>query len=150
MKRNKHIGSFGTVSHATLRAQDLIPAFAHELRTLARKGTKHKALALQCERELARFERAEMTFERKPSNTFGDHSNVPDLETLGECVESLSDALNEYAPAYAFFGSHPGDGSDFGYWLSEFMSEDFDGLKVSDTSEVPRSYRGKAFAFRRR
>jgi hypothetical protein len=58
-------------------------------------------------------------------------------------MDSLIDALNEYAPAHFFFGTHPGDGSDFGYWLSDGFADDFDGLKVSDTSEVPRGYSGE-------
>lgn len=58
-------------------------------------------------------------------------------------VQALTDALDEFAPPYAYFGTNEGDGSDYGYWLSPSMSEDFDGLKVSDTSEVPSNYNGE-------
>ena len=30
--------------------------------------------------------------------------------------EDLFDILNEYAPGGYYFGAHPGDGSDFGFW----------------------------------
>lgn len=125
----KKTPSFGSVSHGTLRSEDLIPDFAYELRRYARKGSGHKKLAQDAERALARSQKA-------PGSA--------DLEDeLPEYVNDLIDALTEYAPAYGYFGSHPGDGSDFGFWLSESWEDDFDGLRVSDTSEVPRSYRGE-------
>jgi hypothetical protein len=34
-------------------------------------------------------------------------------------LESIFDALNELAPKNYYFGAHPGDSSDFGYWKIE-------------------------------
>jgi len=42
-------------------------------------------------------------------------------------LEVLFDAMNEYAPEGFYFGAHPGDGADYGFWLSESFVEDFDG-----------------------
>jgi hypothetical protein len=83
-----------------------------------------------------------------------------DSEDATYDLESLFDALEYYAMPYFYFGAHPGDGSDYGYWLSEGFDEDFvnvtanyargakasefpDQIKVNDTSEVPRGYTGE-------
>lgn len=115
--------SFGSISSGTMRAEDLIPSFAWELRHL--RGSLPRDLAndiRKCESAWAK-----------------DQSYEFECEVL----EELADALQDFAPAYAYFGAHPGDGSDYGYWLSESMQEDFDGLQVSDTSEVPKCFRGE-------
>jgi hypothetical protein len=38
--------------------------------------------------------------------------------------ETLWDVMNEYCPAYTYFGSNEGDGSDFGVWISSESLED--------------------------
>ena len=37
----------------------------------------------------------------------------------GEAVWALMDAINDYAPEGYYFGAHPGDGADFGWWEAE-------------------------------
>lgn len=41
------------------------------------------------------------------------------LANLSDAVDTLIDALQEYAPIYCYVGAHPGDGADFGVWLSQ-------------------------------
>lgn len=122
MKRTRGFktAEFGSISTATMRAEDLIPDFCSELRALGHRS-----------RELSRIER---------------HTGARYFESeAASCdADSLFDMLQEHAPAYAYFGSHPGDGSDYGFWLSEeFPGDEFDGLKVDDTSDVPADYTGE-------
>lgn len=64
------------------------------------------------------------------------------------CPVCASDRIGQgYAPDYCYFGAHPGNGSDFGFWLCEDwqqMARDDGVLFVNDMSEVPDSYRGMA------
>jgi len=120
--------NIGTVSHGTMRPEDLIPDFLYEL--------KHQKPCHRSHRKLIR--EIESNVQRMKSPAYFDSEQVQwDLE-------ALFDALNEYAPPYFYFGAHPGDGSDYGYWLSDdFPDFSFDGLRVSDLSEVPRGYSGE-------
>jgi hypothetical protein len=119
--KNRNMGS---VSSATMRPEDLIPSFLSEL--------KHQKPCRRAHRTLVREIEARM-----------DADDYFESEDADFDLEALFDALNEYAPAYFYFGAHPGDGSDYGYWLSESFEDDFDGLKVSDTSEIPTAYSGE-------
>lgn len=117
---------FGSVSSGTMRPEDLIPCFASELDSLLAKQPR-------------RFKRKELRALIREANRIEDY----DSEESGYVLEELFDALGQFAPSYAYFGSHPGDGADFGFWLIEDLDSCFDGLRVSDTSEVPRAYRGE-------
>ena len=118
-RTRKRKPTIGTVSHATLRAKDLIPAFADELRAIT--GALPHNL----------YDRIR--------GLRGDYST----DDAAEIVNELTDALNTHALPYSYFGAHEGDSSDFGFWLSHDALEDFDGLKVADTSEVPKDYSGE-------
>ncbi len=111
--------SFGSISSGTMRPQDLIPDFAGELERLG-GGKTHQQLIHE-------------------ADSLTDY----DSEDADEIMAELVDALSEYAPPYGYFGSHPGDGADYGFWPIEDMADCFDGLKVSDTSEVPADYSGE-------
>jgi hypothetical protein len=121
-----HRVTLGTISHGTLRPEDLIPTFADELEQLA---ADHEQTAKACAPLIAKA-RAIEDF---------DCENVP------EVLADLEDALNGFAPDYCYFGAHPGDGADFGFWLSEDWEQQArdDGvLFVDDLSEVPDDYQG--------
>ena len=89
----------GTVSHGTMRLRDLIPAFIAELEFY---GVESDALA-----EIKA--RAESEDTRK---YYG--SETADLD-----LEDLFDMLDDIAPEGAYFGAHPGDGADYGFWPCE-------------------------------
>jgi len=91
------IGS--SISHGTLRYEELIPAFEAVLGTA---GVEY------------------------------DHPPSVDKLLLGQALthdeqdeiefylnETLFDLIDGIAPEGTFFGSHPGDGADFGFWESE-------------------------------
>lgn len=120
MKPTKvHLGS---VSCATMLPADLIPAFTAELRRL--RGAMPREVA----NDLRGFNAGNMS-----------------EETASEFVGELFDALDNFAPDYCYFGAHPDDGADYGFWLSEDWQQQArdDGvLFVNDLSEVSDSFRG--------
>ena len=52
-----------------------------------------------------------------------DDDDYWDSEEAGWDIESLIGALNELCPPFVYFGTHPGDGADYGFW------PDMDGLE---------------------
>lgn len=117
--------SFGSISHGTMRHEDLIPCFSAELDALLKRQPRS-------------FKRGEYRKLIREANALTDY----DSEDAGHVLEELFDALQSFAPGYAYFGSHPGDGADYGFWLCEDLGG-FDGLKVGDLSDVPKDYRGE-------
>jgi len=124
MTKAKYI--IGSVSHGTMRPEDLIPRFLDVLKELDEPA--HRKI---------------VSIYGDIIDTLGDNDATSDPEQDDECLTACFDALDRCCPPYFYFGSHQGDGSDYGFWLSEESLEDFDGLKVSDTSDVPEDYQGE-------
>lgn len=113
----------GSISSGTMRSEDLLPAYIGALRDV--RGAIPKRL-------LADVRKYESGATLAP-------------EYKDDILSDLHDALHEYAPPYAYFGAHPGDGADYGFWLHEDfpqMVRDDGAEVVSDTSEIPKGYRG--------
>ena len=119
-----HNSNIGSVSSATMRTEDLIPSFLWELRHQEKLLKGHKGLIAEIN-------------ERMESEEYFE-SEEADYD-----LEDLFDALNEYCMPGFYFGAHPGDGADYGYWLDECFEHDFDGEKVSDLSEIEKGYTGE-------
>lgn len=83
---------YGTVSHGTMRAENLIPCFASLLKELDNEGYY--------------------------SDLIDEADNMKDFESDKAylLLDNLWDALADYAPAGYYFGAHPGDGADYGFW----------------------------------
>jgi hypothetical protein len=116
-------GTIGTISHATLRTEDLLEAFASELeyqvqRNAAEwcsdKGRKQRDAYLKLVAEAEEID--------------------VDSDDACELVNELSDALEDFAPPYCYFGNTEGDGSDFGFWPSRETIEELP--RVNDSDEA--------------
>ena len=120
----------GSISHATMRNEDLIPCFRDELEALLSRQSK-------------RFKRKEYRAVIREADKI-IKSEDWDSEDAGYTLEALFEALEAFAPPYAYFGAHEGDGSDYGFWLGDWFTHgEFDGLKVSSLSDIPKGYRGE-------
>lgn len=123
--------NIGSISTATLRNQDLVPLFLNTLKETDRTA----------------YEKV-VTCSALKALTLEDDDVWWQSDDSFALLDSLFDALDESSPPYFHFGAHEGDGADFGWWLShdaldEEFSEYGDGLRVSDTSEVPDNYTGE-------
>lgn len=94
----------GTIIHGTLRGYDLYFAFFDEL------------MAINPEL----YEKVRRS-EYMPPVAAAQDDDHPwwESEECSELLNQLFDALNECAPEGTYFGAHPGDGSDFGFWAEE-------------------------------
>lgn len=93
----------GTVSHGTMRPEDLIPKFIDTIQKILDKDMSHNLwmslITLQ--------------------NRMIDDPDYFGSETCQDDLTYLFDILNSLAPEGYYFGSHPGDGSDYGFWQCE-------------------------------
>lgn len=94
----------GTISHGTMRYVDLIPTFVEYLRAY---DATHDVLT---DDENERIIRAVSNYD----------NDLDLMERHGGSVtyllDALFDAMNDLAPDGYYFGAHPGDGSDYGFW----------------------------------
>jgi hypothetical protein len=84
----------GSISTGTLRPEDLLPTFARELE---RHAPDHALVTA-----------ANDILDRLPDEWDGGGAS--------ELINDIQDALQEHCPPFVTFGSHPGDGADFGFW----------------------------------
>jgi len=119
MKKKFEYAEMGSVSSGTMRPEDLIPAFVDTLRFLAcaNNNKADKKWILEIEKRM-------------------NNDRYYETEDCEYDLEELFDLLGAYALPYFYFGSHPGDGADYGFWLLDGFEYNFEGKKVSDLSEV--------------
>jgi len=97
----------GTVSEGTVLARDLVPAFMDVLAHYAPDA--HYRI------------RSEIVKSAGVSYlVIDDDHEWWDSEDCGWILnEDIWDAMNEIAPDGCYFGAHPGDGADYGFWQAE-------------------------------
>jgi hypothetical protein len=118
-----------------MKTEDLIPSFIDELESQKPLHQAHRKLITRIQKNIAH-----------PSDSTVEDANYWDSEDSQEDLNDLFDALGEYCLPYFYFGAHPGDGSDYGYWLSESFTEDFEGLKINSGDSIPKGYTGEVLS----
>jgi len=118
----------GTVSHGTMKNEDLIPSFIDELKRIDIKR-EFKEVIKEGNKIIRKCS--------KDENLWNSEDNTIFLN------EDLWNALDSFSPSCCYFGSTEGDGSDYGFWVCQDVESIFDGLKVSDLNEIPKDYEGE-------
>jgi len=140
MKKRTYI--FGTISYGTMRNVDLLDNFSDTLEYLSTSNYEYKKY-----KDIIKKARRYRDFLIEYEDMLWKDHHKKIRESIFETVsyiinEDLFDALNNFAPPYFYFGSYSGDGSYYGFW-SEDIENNFNGLRVSDLSEVPKDYAGE-------
>lgn len=98
-----------SVSHATLRTQDLIAAFLPVLRDLDWQK-KNKLCIAEGQQWLQRYADYDGNFDESDATNYLN--------------EDLFVAIDIFAPEGYYFGANEGDGSDFGFWAVDHENGD--------------------------
>ena len=115
------IADIGELSSGTMRSDDLAPVFIDALEELGNP-------------DASKFRDAWSEIETGFVQAFeaDENANTHELECeADELVNELVDVLQEHAPGYCTFGSHPGDGACFGF----FPCEDWEQMMKDDGVE---------------
>jgi len=117
----------GSISHGTLRSEDLLDTYTSELGWQIRRNGDYYS-ANHDERDAINA-----ILESANEECYDDDGEyVEDSDVIDWHLEQLSDALETFAGPYCYFGAHYGDGSDFGFWPSYDAIEELPA--ISDNS----------------
>lgn len=119
--------TIGSISHGTLRSEDLLDAFAYELYFLAPRDDEGK-LEADTQRLVDSAHTLLDVYEEKRDDAWEAEAS--------EIIAELEDALSELAPPYCYFGTTEGDGSDFGFWPDMDAIEDLPRVNDSDEAKA--------------
>jgi len=131
-----------TISRATLRPEDLAYAFKRFIEYhIGNYSSDHR-------KDFEKLSQKVVNLEAK-SNT--GTLIEDDIEEYNYVVDELIDMLNMIAPDGTYFGSHPGDYSDFGFWEheddddwgDEFVHEPEDLIDAKENGKLIREARLK-------
>lgn len=117
MKKRTYI--IGSVSHGTMKNTDLLDSFSNALEHLSKEFDEYQKYKDVIE-ESKRYRDFLIEHEDKLYKQHHEKTRAFILETVSYIInEDLFNALNKFAPTHYYFGSHPGDGADYGFWLLE-------------------------------
>jgi len=97
----------GSISHGTLRTQDLLPVFLETLTALG--GDVPSDLECGAHIEYLNWPGPGTTACDEDDKFWSSEEAMWDME-------ALTDGLNNLCPPFVYFGALEGDGSDFGFW----------------------------------
>jgi hypothetical protein len=125
---NRHIGII--LSDATMRSEDLIPSFMDFLEEIAEQcEIQEEVQAIQ--EDVGKLE----TVDESGYGTY--YSDESQEEASWILNESIWDLLNDIAPDFCYFGSHPGDGACYGFWTDEESLKEAILIRLGDLTEDP-------------
>ena len=107
----------GSVSSETMRPEDLIPCFIDVLDDLKEDLAQSVTTTTTAEDAMAVWVRVGQIDDflgRVEQNQQAE--DYYESEGCQFDLEELFGALGEFAPEDCCFGSHPGDGADYGFW----------------------------------
>jgi len=116
--KNTNGPSCGSLIAGTLCPQDLIPCFLEAVAEFA--PAHYEGLMASAFGPIPAYVQDE-----------GTDSPWWQSEEASALLENLTDILNEVAPEDCYFGTHPGDGSDFGWWKMNYK----DSMETTDSME---------------
>ncbi len=107
--------SLGSISTGILRPEDLLPGFANALKIFdPLHATIKEAYELMA--------------------TWGSGEENEEMELADAILDQLTSSLHDACPPFVYFGAHPGDGADFGFWPDwdaiHSMDDEYDGEAV--------------------
>lgn len=107
--------SLGSISTATLKTNDLLSAFISEMEWQISCNGNFFSMP---ENFALRDTLNNLVSEAQDCFAEDGEEIDEDKEgTASELISELGDAFSEhFAPPYCYFGCHPGDGADFGFW----------------------------------
>lgn len=123
--------TLGSVIHGTLRSEDLLPAFLFALEDAnSPKASRFNAELIELGFGHSMCGVCGMGNREEWPEGFGD-------DTAQEIIADMMDALNDIAPDGYYFGAHPGDGSEFGFWAcEEWNTSNLEGAEHIGTLEI--------------
>ncbi len=139
----RQITTIGSVSSGTMLPEDLIPAFMDALDEIKERLSLSvvKGGEMETVTTVGRLDNILGEIEQRMNAADDEDTDYYESEDADYDLETLFNELDEFAPPYCYFGSHEGDGSDYGFWISwESLEEDCrdgDVLKIDAGDEWP-------------
>ncbi len=108
----------GSVSHGTMKTDDLIPAFLNHLDYIKEQYSFDQSIpeVIRCA-NISRLDTAMGQIEQRMNEDDYFESEDADYD-----LEFLFDELDNFAPDNHYFGAHTGGGSDYGFWECDDMN----------------------------